>query len=74
MSKWNLYEIFSHLDFSKEPMPGIRKTAKVSKRTVRKRVLSAIDAEAAEMAEVVPYRAKWGFIKLSQFLLRLSYC
>ena len=69
MSKWNLYEIFSHLDFSKEPMPGIRKTAKVSKRTVRKRVLSAIDAEAAEMAEVVPYesvpyRAKWGIHKI----------
>lgn len=64
MSKWNLYEIFSHLDFSKEPMPGIRKTAKVSKRTVRKRVLSAIDAEAAEMAEAVPYRAKWGIHKI----------
>lgn len=64
MSKWNLYEIFSHLDFSKELMPGIRKTAKVSKRTVRKRVLSAIDAEAAEMAEVVPYRAKWGIHKI----------
>ena len=50
MSKWNLFEIFSHLNVTGEDMPKIRRTAKISRRAVRSRVLASLDEETAETA------------------------
>lgn len=55
MSKWNLFEIFSHLDMTHEDLPEIRKTARFSHRAVRSRVMDALDAET----EGAPARRHW---------------
>ena len=57
MSKWNLFEIFSHLHVTGEDLPKIRRTARISRRAVRSRVLASLDEEAA--AGVTLRTGKW---------------
>lgn len=57
MSKWNLFEIFSHVDMTQKDMPKIRKTAKFSHRAVRSRVIEALENES----EDVPAYHHWKF-------------
>ena len=59
MSKWNLFEIFSHLNVTGEDMPKIRRTAKISRRAVRSRVLASLDEETAETAPAHRRAAHW---------------
>lgn len=46
MSKWNLSELFSHLDMTKQHMPKLRKTVRLSRKTVRSSVMEQLDMES----------------------------
>lgn len=46
MSKWNLSEIFSHLDMTKHHMPKLRKTLRLSRKNVRSSVMEQLDMES----------------------------
>lgn len=46
MSKWNLFEIFSHLDAAKQEMPKLHKTVRISKKNIRSSVFEQLDMES----------------------------
>lgn len=60
MSKWNLFEIFSHIDITKHKLPNIRKTARLSGRNVRFRVMDQLDMEPNTEPEGAAHRC-WRF-------------
>ena len=59
MSKWNLFEIFSHLHVTGEDLPKIRRTARISRRAVRSRVLASLDEEAAAGVPARSHAPHW---------------
>lgn len=59
MSKWNLFEIFSHLNLAGEDLPKIRRTARISRRAVRSCVLASLDEEAAADVPARSHAPHW---------------
>ncbi len=56
MSKWNLFEIFSHLDVSELTMPKLRRKVRLSQKNVYAHVMHQL---ASEIEEVPTARPNW---------------
>ena len=69
MSKWNLFEIFSHLHVTGEDLPKIRRTARISRRAVRSRVLASLDEEAAAGVPVRSHASHWKMGRIPAVLI-----
>lgn len=69
MSKWNLFEIFSHLHVTGEDLPKIRRTARISRRAVRSRVLASLDEEAAAGVPARSHAPHWKMGRIPAVLI-----